>query len=127
MGRSMTTLGLSVLGLSLLAGQANAADICEPLREQIEMQIAATGATGFAVVVVDADAEVAGKLVGTCAKGARKLVYVRAGEGSAVGARAAPRPARPTVTAQAPQSKKGQVITECRDGTVVQGNAGCKP
>jgi ketosteroid isomerase-like protein len=64
-------------GLALLAQSAWAADICEPLREQIEVQIAATGKSGFAVMVVDADADVAGKVVGTCARGARKLVYVQ--------------------------------------------------
>lgn len=123
----MNPMSLCALGLAVLAGSANAADICEPLREQIEVQIAATGTTGFAVVVVDADAEVAGKVVGTCAKGARKLVYVRAGNGSAGGTGAASRPVRPTVTALAPQPRKGQVITECRDGTVMQGSVPCKP
>lgn len=84
-------------GLVLLAQGAWAADICEPLREQIEAQIAATGKSGFAVVVADIDAEVAGKVVGTCAKGARKLVYVQAattgpGSGAVASAKAAPGP-----------------------------------
>ena len=64
------SMPLCLLGVGLLAGGAHAADLCEPLREQIEVRIAATGATGFAVVVVDANAEMAGKVVGTCAKGA---------------------------------------------------------
>ena len=48
MGRAMKPTPLSmplcVLGFGLLAGCAHAADVCEPLREQIEVQIAATGA-----------------------------------------------------------------------------------
>lgn len=112
----------SALGLGLMAGGAFAADICEPLREHIEFQIAGTGATGFAVIVVDADAEVAGKVVGTCARGARKLVYVRAS-----GPLAAGRPARPAPSTVASRAGDEDIITECRDGTVVRGNASCKP
>ena len=116
------SMPLCLLGFGLLAGCAHAADVCEPLREQIEVQIAATGATGFAVLVVDANAEVAGKVVGTCAKGARKLVYVR-GAASGAGARSA----RTVPAAPVARSKDTHTITECRDGTVVRGYATCKP
>lgn len=112
----------TALGLGLMTGAAFAGDICEPLREHIEFQIASTGATGFAVIVVDADAEVAGKVVGTCARGARKLVYVRAGTPQATG-----RPARPAAATVASRTEDEDIITECRDGTVVRGNASCKP
>ncbi|MGM9428118.1 DUF1161 domain-containing protein [Hydrogenophaga sp. MI9] len=117
---------ISLLAMALLAQGAWAADICEPLREQIEAQIAATGKSGFAVMVVDVDAEVAGKVVGTCAKGARKLVYVQSAATGA-GTVASAKVARPAVTAQAPRTKGPVVITECRDGSVVQGSASCKP
>ena len=110
----------AALALGLVSSGAFAADICEPLREHIEFQIASTGATGFAVIVVDADAEVAGKVVGTCARGARKLVYVRAS------APPMARPARPAATV-ASRTEDEDIITECRDGTVVRGNASCKP
>jgi len=122
---TMTSTKLCVLGLALLAGSAQAADLCEALREQIEVQIAATGASGFAVVVVDADAEVAGKVVGTCAKGSRKLVYVRGGV-AAPGAKLV-RPVGPVAKAPVARGKDANIITECRDGTVVRGNATCKP
>lgn len=111
----------SALGLGLMAGGAFAGDICEPLREHIEFQIAGTGATGFAVIVVEANAEVAGKVVGTCARGARKLVYVRAGTPQMA------RPARPAAATVASRAGDEDIITECRDGTVVRGNASCKP
>ena len=112
----------AALALGLVSSGAFAADICEPLREHIEFQIASTGATGFAVIVVDADAEVAGKVVGTCARGARKLVYVRASTPQAAG-----RPARPAAATVASRTEDEDLITECRDGTVVRGNASCKP
>ena len=118
----MKTALPGVMLLILLAGGAHAADVCEPLRERIEVQIAGTGATGFAVIVVDADAEVPGKLVGTCAKGTRKLVYVR-GAVSGPGAQ----PARPVAVAPVARSKDADTITECRDGSVVRGYATCKP
>ena len=121
----MTTLPLGALVLGLLAGAAHAADLCEPLREQIEVQIAGTGATGFAVVVVDANAEVAGKVVGTCAKGTRKLVYVR-GAVTAAGGKPA-RPAAAAAVAPVARGKDAHIITECRDGSVVRGYATCKP
>jgi hypothetical protein len=124
----MTIKYLGALGLTLWGQAALATGICEPLREQIEMQIAATGATGFAVMVVDADAQVDGKVVGTCAKGTRKLVYVR---GVTHGGAGTTRPAvnrRSAAPVAAPGTPADKdVITECRDGTVIQGSASCKP
>lgn len=112
-----------VTGLALMSAQAMAADICEPLREHVEFQIASSGATGFAVVVVDADAEVMGKVVGTCAQGSRKLVYVRADSG----ARTVVKPKPPVAAPSVASAGDDKIITECRDGTVVHGLATCKP
>ena len=95
------------------------------VKAMMDVQLA-TGKSGFAVMVVDVDAEVAGKVVGTCAKGARKLVYVQSAATGA-GTVASAKVARPAVTAQAPRTKGPVVITECRDGSVVQGSASCKP
>lgn len=121
------------LCLTLLAPAAWAADICGPLREQIEMQIASTGTTGFAVIVVDANAEVAGKVVGTCAQGMRKLVYVRgaraggAADNTGLGASANRPPARQGQTGRVAPAPDDGIITECRDGTEVRGAAICQP
>lgn len=112
----------TALTLGLMGSAAFAADICEPLREHIEFQIASTGATGFAVIVVDADAEVAGKVVGTCARGSRKLVYVRASAPPV-----AARPPRPAPATVASGAEDEDIITECRDGTVLRGRATCQP
>jgi Protein of unknown function (DUF1161) len=102
-------------------GGVSAADICEPLRQRIEAQIAGTGALSFAVIVVNSEVPVAGKVVGTCAKGARKLVYVRGQEPGAAAA-----PARPAAPRASSRAKEENIITECRDGTVVRGSASCK-
>jgi Protein of unknown function (DUF1161) len=118
----MTAMRWGVLVSGLLAGNVFAADICEPLREQIEFQIASTGANGFAVIVVDTEADVAGKVVGTCARGSRKLVYVRAGALQGAG-----QPTRPATATLASRAKDEDVITECRDGTERRGIATCKP
>lgn len=122
----MSPVRAGVVALSVLSGglgQAAATDICEPLRERIEAQIAATGVLSFAVIVANADAPVAGKVVGTCAKGTRKLVYVRADSGVRA---AAPTP-MPAPAPAVASARNDRVITECRDGTVVQGLAPCKP
>jgi hypothetical protein len=128
----MTTRYLGALGLALWGQVAWATGICEPLREQIEMQIAATGASGFAVVVVDAKATVEGKVVGTCAGGTRKLVYVRGVKvGGAAATSPGPRPTLPPArqgqTGRAAPAADDSIITECRDGTEVRGAASCKP
>lgn len=99
-----------------LAGNAGAQDgnNCEAIRAQIESKIAASGVIGFSVTVVDANANAGGQVVGSCALGTRKIVYVRP---SAAGNGNAAAPAAPRGSA---------MLTECKDGsTPVGGN--CKP
>ena len=93
-----------------VCANALAADTCESLRADIEAKIRANGVTQFTVVVADIEAEVAGQVVGTCAQGARKIVYARQ-DGIAPGA-APPR---------AVQGGDEPVLTECKDGTVSVG------
>jgi len=121
------------LALALLpaVGAAQAPDNCEPLRAQIEANIAAKGVTGFALSVAAADATVAGEVVGTCGNGTRKIVYAK----SAAPAQApAPVPARPQAVQPAkpvrpatPQrsAQDDDILTECKDGSVVRGR-NCK-
>jgi Protein of unknown function (DUF1161) len=81
---------------------------CETLRSEIEAKIRASGVTEFTVSVVDAAAPAPGKVVGTCDRGAKKVVYVqRAAETAASAAPSARLPAA--------------VLTECKDGSVVVG------
>jgi Protein of unknown function (DUF1161) len=68
----------SFLGLMLtLACTASDANNCDTLREQIESKIKSAGVGSFTVTVVDAGANAPGKVVGTCDKGAKKILYVQ--------------------------------------------------
>lgn len=93
---------------------------CDALREQIEAKIRASGVATFTVTVVEADAPADGKVVGSCDRGSRKIVYAR-GTGAAAAA-SAPMPA-PVVSppASAPARRDTPVLTECKDGTVRYG------
>ena len=71
------------------------------LRGQIEARIAAAGVERFSVRTVEADAQVDdGRVVGTCARGSRKIVYR-------------------TQAAATPASRP--MLTECRDGSTPAG------
>ena len=86
---------------------------CESLQAQIESKIKASGVTQFSVIVVDAGSEASGKVVGTCALGQRKLVYVKTSSGTHEND-AAPGPAASSnKTARRPPMR-----TECKDGSV---------
>lgn len=93
---------------------------CDALREQIEAKIRASGVASFTLATVDADAPADGKVVGSCDRGSRKIVYAR-GTGAAAAA-SAPMPA-PGVSppASAPARRDTPVLTECKDGTVRYG------
>lgn len=126
----------AALLVGLLCAAAQAADICEPLRERIEAQVAATGATDYVVVVLDIDTPAPGKVVGTCARGDRKIVYAAGDDARQIRERLAamaPAPAVTPVPAPVPVAPPRtaavdpDMITECRDGSVVYGNASCKP
>jgi hypothetical protein len=103
-------LWLIFIACVAVAGAARAAENCEALRMQIESKIGAAGVTRFAVLTVDANAPVAGQIVGSCELGTKKIVYQREA-GSA--------PA--TIPAPARSPADGDILTECKDGTVSVG------
>ena len=107
----MLRLTLRFLPL-LLANAASGADNCDAIRAQIESRIKAGGVASFTLTTVDAAASGAGKLVGTCALGSKKILYVPAA-GAAVATT---------------QSRKGggAMLTECKDGSMSVGGD-CKP
>jgi len=91
------------------AAATAAGENCDVLRDQIESRIAAAGVANFSVRVVDAAATVdVGRVVGTCGRGSRKIVYETQSASAST-------PARPTMT------------TECRDGSVMPAGGTCKP
>ncbi|HUD34191.1 MAG TPA: DUF1161 domain-containing protein [Variovorax sp.] len=91
------------------AAATAAGENCDVLRDQIESRIAAAGVANFSVRIVDATATVdVGRVVGTCGRGSRKIVYE-------------------TQTAPAPPPARSLMTTECRDGSVMPAGGTCKP
>ncbi len=114
---SSTTLAVLLMAMHGHVGAQ--AVTCEALQASIEAKIRSKGVEHFAVRVVEAASSAGGRVVGTCERGARKLVYVRTPEArSALGQ---PRPAS-AASAAAPARATSQpppVITECADGRVL--------
>ncbi|MFT4267386.1 MAG: DUF1161 domain-containing protein [Xenophilus sp.] len=109
---SLRILRLAVPLLFMAAGGARAQGTsCEALRADIEARIAATGVSRFSVTVMPADAPTDARVVGTCERGARKIVYAR-------------EPGPPPGTR--PGGAQERILTECRDGTTSMGGS-CKP
>lgn len=93
---------------------------CEALREQIETRIRASGVASFTLAVVEVDAAADGKVVGSCDRGSRKIVYTRSA-GAASVPMSAPASAPRAASASAPARRDTPVLTECKDGTVRYG------
>jgi hypothetical protein len=74
---------------------------CESLRTSIEAKIRANGVQKFSLSIVDSQASASGKVVGSCERGSKKIVYA-----------AAPSTAAP---------KSAPILTECADGRVLMG------
>jgi Protein of unknown function (DUF1161) len=90
------------LALWCLAAPSSQAATCDEIRARIDARIRASGVAAFTLAIVDAAASAPGRSVGNCDRGAKKIVYLQSGKGSA--AREAP-----------------GMITECRDGSVSVG------
>jgi hypothetical protein len=99
---------LLVTAATLVAmSDSRAEDNCAPIRAGIEAKIRAAGTANFTLSTVAADASVAGKVVGSCDRGAKKIVYLQAGTSV---------PATPTVS-----PPRERIVTECKDGSVSVG------
>lgn len=101
----------------VFASAASGASNCDEIMSQIDAKIRASGVSRFTLGTVDADAQVADKVVGTCDFGTKKIVYARGelpvsppGGGSASDARSAP-----------PRPRSEPILTECKDGSVLVG------
>ena len=107
----MLRMALSAL-LALFTTAGASASPCEALRAQIETRIRAAGVTVFTLEVVDAGHAVAGKVVGTCDQGSKKVVY----EQGRSAERSPPAAAKPPAT-----PRSDAILTECKDGSVSVG------
>ena len=121
----MTRAHRSIALLGLLAGAlpALAESRCQALQAEIDAKIRAAGVTNFTLLTVDTSADVAGRVVGSCGQGTRKIVYLPGGA-AAVAARpaSAPAPAAKVVSTV----RTEPILTECKDGSVSVGGD-CKP
>lgn len=95
---------------------------CEELRTEIEAKIRGASVSQFTVTVVDTSATSPGRVVGSCERGSKKLVYQQtdASPGNAAATRtppATPRPAR----------QEDPIPTECKDGSISMTGSCKKP
>ncbi|MBT2326387.1 DUF1161 domain-containing protein [Variovorax paradoxus] len=88
----------------VFAHAASGAGNCDAILSQIDMKIRAAGVSRFTLTTVDANAEVAGKVVGTCDLGTKKIVYAQ-GE-------------LPNPPNSPPRPRSEPLLTECKDGSV---------
>ena len=118
---SLYSLPKAITLAALLQALPSLAVTCEDLRAQIESRIRSTGAAEFTVAVVDAGTSAPGKIVGTCDRGGKKLVYKQVGPPAAD--TKAPAEAMPAPNRAA--KKVAPILTECKDGSVSM-NSDCK-
>ena len=102
-GRSALLLGLG-LGLGLASGAAMANN-CDSIAAGIDSRLRAGGLSHYTLLVVDVAASAAGRVVGSCDRGSKKIVQVGGAASAAAGAR--------------PPSRDSGIITECKDGRVI--------
>lgn len=69
-------IAIAALTCLPLAAQA-AGKPCDELKGEIQAKLEAKGVAHFTLEIVDKDAESAGKVVGTCEAGSKKIVYTR--------------------------------------------------
>ncbi|MEJ5061645.1 MULTISPECIES: DUF1161 domain-containing protein [unclassified Pseudomonas] len=66
------------VGLLSLAGAAFAdGKSCEELKAEIAAKLDAKGVSGYSLEIVDKGTAAGGKVVGTCEKGSKEIVYKR--------------------------------------------------
>ncbi len=117
-------LGLATLALALtLFSPSSFAESCEAIRAQIDAKVRAGGVQQFTLTTVDAGATAPGKVVGSCDRGTKKIVYAAGGRSGAAATGSATTPSAAPVSTRPAPAKKGTqaILTECKDGTVSMG------
>jgi hypothetical protein len=93
------------LVIVLLLGCVTAhAASCEDIRARIEAKLNSAGIDKYSLTVVDTAATAAGKVVGTCDLGTKKILYAKD-----------PSPKAPSTAASS------AILTECKDGSASVG------
>lgn len=103
--RRRRTAACALAALAALAASRSAEALdCRTLSEQIAAKLRAGGLERFTLATVDSATPSAGRVVGSCEQGTRKIVYLAA----VVRGASSNAPARRV---------ERQIITECRDGS----------
>ena len=105
----MLRLHLTFVALLLGSVASYANNNCESIRTQIDARVRAAGVTDFVLSVVEADAKIPGKVVGSCDLGTKKIVYNQPSSSASASARPKAKPA------------EEPILTECKDGSVTIG------
>jgi hypothetical protein len=117
-GASHPSAALVLLGcVAFTIAPARAQVTCESLSAQIEARIRAAGVTSFSLRTLDLAEAAPGKVVGSCDRGAKKIVYLQTAAGSAAAAAGPTRPAPRTT----PRRVDDGILTECKDGSMSVG------
>jgi hypothetical protein len=104
----------TAMALVLLRALPGWALSCDELQAEVEAKIRSNGVSQFSVAVVDANAAAPGKVVGSCDRGSKKLLYQPTGT-------AVPRTeqaAKPAAPSQRPPRREDPIPTECKDGSI---------
>lgn len=109
MPRSCAVAFAMLIASSFSHGQQNN---CGAIRTQIESKIRSSGVESFTLQVVEAKVKLAGKVVGTCDLGTKKIVYDSSTEPASTG------------TQPKAMASEERILTECKDGSVTYGE--CK-
>lgn len=104
-----------------LASTASYADNCEEIRGQIDAKIKASGVSQYVLLVADNAATAPGKVVGSCARGAKKILYAQiapsTGSAATGPAAATAIPAAPSPSISKTKAATNAMLTECKDGS----------
>lgn len=113
---------LTSMAFGLACGTA-VGQTCEAIQAAIEQKIRATGTADFNLTTVPTESTAAGKLVGSCDRGAKKILYTRAvsaAGASAVAAGPSAKPLRSDPNRPKPATP-APMLTECKDGSMSLG------
>ena len=117
--RISNLLAVLVAAITAFPGSASAQALsCEELRAQVEAKIRSNGVTVFAVEIIEATSKPQGKVVGTCERGTKQLVY-SPGRPRTASPNEATRAAAAASATSSAKSMPTAVITECADGRVI--------
>ena len=138
------TLLLALLPLLPLLASSAMANNCDAVRADIDARVRANGVSKHSLSVVDRAASGLGRVVGNCDQGSKTILMTQPGPAtpttpttpatpatpaatSGSGAKSAPTQAVPNRREPRHSRHSDDILTECRDGSIVTGPDCSKP